>query len=228
MPDPIEATMGVIGAGAGIAGSVLGSNAQDRASQRSADAQNRAIDLQERIYNQQRQDYQPYMDMGTQGIGAYNSFVNNPNAYLSTPAYQWQQQQIDKNMNRQLSARGRSNSTYGMNSLANAYGELGTREYQNAYNRMLDPIKIGQGAASAAGSAGQNYGGAVQSGAYNLGNIYAQQGNNQASLYGNLGAMPLNLYGAYNTMQNNAAMRDYLGGNTIRQIDYLPEYTPNM
>lgn len=173
---------------------------EESAANTQRDAQREALAYQERIYNQQREDFGPYREMGAQGVTNYNNFLANPTAYLNSPAYQWQQQQIDKNMNRQLSARGRSNSSYGMNSLANAYGELGTREYTNAYNRMLDPIKIGQGTAAAAGSNANAMMGAYGAYGNNMSNIAANlYGNKQNSLYGGIAT---GLAG-YNAFRNN-------------------------
>lgn len=160
--------------GGGIA-SAIGGMHDASAAARDQQANQQAMLLQQMALQQ------PYMRMGTQGVKAYNNFMEDPNAYMKSPAYQWQQSQIDKNMNRQLAVRGRSNSTYGMNSLANAYGELGTREYQNAYGRLWDPIRVGQQATNQAASYLGHYGDAASQ---SIGNEYS---NRQNALYGGIG-----------------------------------------
>lgn len=184
--------------GSAVIGGGMSMMASNNAASKAAGAQNNATDAQERIANQTREDFTPYRDIGTQGAKDYAAYKANPTAYLNTPAYQWQQSQIDKGMNRQLSARGRSNSSYGMNSLANAYGNLGVAEYQNAYNRILDPIKIGQGAASSTGQSAQTLSSAYGNAGTNLSNIAMNNGNNQSSLYSSLPNLAATAYKGYN------------------------------
>jgi hypothetical protein len=197
-------------AASGIIGGVMANNAQNNATSQAAAQYQNALNQQFAMYMQQRADFAPYAQMGTQGVTNYNKFVADPSAAMNNPAYNWQKDQIDKNMNRQLSARGRSNSTYGMTALGNAYGNLASQEYDKAYNRMLDPIKIGQGAANSTGAAAQNMGSAYMNSATQQAANTNQAGTNNASLYSGLGAMPQNLVNAYNTQQQNAAFMNLL------------------
>lgn len=155
-------------------------SAQRHAADKAAYEQELALGRQDAVYQQQREDFAPYREMGVQGVTDFNAFRTDPNAYLNSPAYAWKQKQIGNAMNRQLAARGRSNSDYGVDALANAYGNLGAQEYEAAYNRMLDPIKIGQGAAGATGQAGIAMMGNYGNYANNQGNLDLMQGLNQA------------------------------------------------
>lgn len=198
--------------GLGMIGSLVGANAQNNASGQATNALNQSLAAQQGMYNQQRADFAPYRAMGEAGVNDYVRFVNGQLPVQNTPAYQFGKNEIDRNMNRQLAARGRTNSSYGMESLGRAYGQLASNEYQNQYNRMLDPIKIGQGAAASTGQAAQtmsnNYGqaGLAQAGLTN------QQGANSASLYSNLGALPMQYQNMQNTQQSNQNFMNYLQG----------------
>lgn len=217
---------GVLGAGA----SIYGASEQSDAANSAADATRQGQQLQYDIYQQQRQDFQPYADMGKQGIAAYQQFLQTPYAYNpNSEVYQQQKGQLDRSMERRLAATGRANSTYANDTMARAYGDLATKEYNNQYarwqdqyNRTLDPIKIGQGAAHSTGQAAQNYGQVYAQGQNALANNYIQQGNNQASLYSGLGALPMQGLSLYNTMQNNEAMRNYYANPQIAMANYPP------
>jgi hypothetical protein len=75
--------------------------------------------------------------------GVLNMTGANGATYETSPLYQWQLQQGEKNINRALQARGRSNSSYGLNTLANFYNALGANEAQQNYNRTMDMTKLG-------------------------------------------------------------------------------------
>ena len=194
----------------GLVGGLLANNAQNNATSTAAQQYNNGLAAQLAMYNQSRADFAPYQQMGTQGVQNYNKFIQDPSAAFTSPAYQWQANQIDKNMNRQLSARGRSNSTYGMQALGNAYGNLASTEYDKAYQRMLDPIKIGQGAANSAGNINTAAAGAYQQNATQQAANTTQAGMNNASLYSGLGALPQNYLNMQNAQNLNNAYMNFL------------------
>jgi len=155
--------------------SVVGANKASKATQQGIKAASAteaaALAQQKEIYDQQRADAKPYMDLGSTGVESYNKFTSDPTSYMNSPAYEWQQGQIDKNMGRTLSSLGRRNSSYGMGALATAKGNLAAQEYDAAYNRMLDPIRIGQTALASTNQAGAN-----------MQTNYGNYGNNIAGL----------------------------------------------
>jgi hypothetical protein len=85
----------------------------------------------------------------------------NGASYETSPLYQWQLQQGEKNINRALEARGRQNSSYGLNTLANFYNSLGANEAQNNYNRTFQMAQLGLQASQQQASQQAAYGGAA-------------------------------------------------------------------
>lgn len=138
-------------------------------------------------------------------VDALGKKVDNPYITVSpvniydSAAYNIQKGQLDRNMNRQMAATGRLNSTYGMDSMNRAYGNLAAQEYEKGYNRLLDAVKIGQGAASSAGANNSAMMSAYGNYANTASQIAGNTANRQnASLYGAIGT-GLN---AYNTFGN--------------------------
>jgi hypothetical protein len=119
----------------------------------------------------------------------------------SSPMYQYQRDIGEKNLNRALAARGRSNSTFGVNALGEQNRALVAGESQNLYNRIAGLSNLGLGVANTLGqnamATGTNIGNLYQ----NAGNAMAQgqlnAGQQQASMYSNLGALPMQAYGQY-------------------------------
>lgn len=137
-----------------------------------------------------------------------------------SPMYRWQAQQLEKNLGRQLSARGRSNSSFGVNAFREGYQALAAQEADKQYGRLLDLVNIGRGAAGNVSNAGA-------SAASNAGNALMAAGNAQAqgilgasqaqsSLYGNLGALGINTIANYQRQNalNQQYMQNYNNYNT--------------
>lgn len=91
-----------------------------------------------------------------------------------TDAYKWQQSQMEKNTGRTLRALGRSNSTYGMNVMADQNRTLAANEYDKQLGRLADLTNIAKGGASSLTGAGQTY-------STNAGNTLTTAANNQAN-----------------------------------------------
>jgi hypothetical protein len=91
--------------------------------------------------------------------GVLNMQGANGASYETSPLYQWQLQQGEKNINRSLEARGRQNSSYGLNTLANFYNSLGANEAQNNYNRTFQMAQLGLQASSQQANQQAAYGG---------------------------------------------------------------------
>jgi hypothetical protein len=137
----------------------------------------------------------------------YKSTVTDPMAswnYEQSPAYKAKYTLGMEELNKQLQARGLAPSGVGATRAADLARNLTAADYtgeraytqgnlvdiyksryaQNAdrYNRLLDQVKIGQGAAGSAGSAGNAW-------AAQVGNAQKQAGENQASFYSGLGGL---------------------------------------
>jgi len=114
----------------------------------------------------------PGLDSGGEGT----TFATNPAtgaAYETSPMYQWQLKQGEKSINRALAARGRKNSSVGLNTLANFYNQLGAGEADKQYTRTFQQQQLGLQAALAQ---------AAQAGASSqqLAQLYAQLGGQAA------------------------------------------------
>jgi hypothetical protein len=137
----------------------------------------------------------------------YKTTVTDPMAswdYQQSPAYKAKYSLGMEELNKQLQARGLAPSGVGATRAADLSRNLTASDYgserayaqgnltdiyksrysQNTdrYNRLLDQVKIGQGAAGSAGSAGNVW-------AAQTGNAQKQAGDNQASFYSGLGGL---------------------------------------
>lgn len=188
-------------AGAGISG-YLSNNAAAKAgyaaNQQALSAQNAGADQAQRLQREQfeysKKLNEPFYNRGLKGFEQYSSAITgepdstgrvwNP---IESPAYQWQQQQTEKNNGRSLRALGRENSSYGMNVQADSNRSLAVSEYDKQLNRLADLTNVARGGAASLTSSSGNYGN-------NAGNLAVQTGENIANS---------SLAGAY-LQQNNA------------------------
>jgi hypothetical protein len=215
-------------AGASIVGGVLQSNALQQGARTQSDAAQRAIDLQERINQQQTALNAPFysagvtgqnrlLDLlglsGNKGATGYGRYAQDFSMkdFQQDPGYGFRLSEGQKALERSAAARGGLISGGAMKA-ATRYGQdMGSQEYQNAYNRyqtnranQLNPLgslaQSGQSAANfQAGNLGR-YGSDVAS-------LIGQQGQSQAA--GQIG-MGSTLGNAINTgisaYQNNALL----------------------
>lgn len=185
----------------GIGSSLIGAHASKDASKQAAAVAMMALMEQKRQYDDQIKRFKPFYETGTGALEDYNKMLHGGYDMQESPAAQYQLQQGTKAMNRSLAARGLSGSGNAVNRLTELNSSIAASDWSNQYNRLLDAIKIGTGAASSAGQAGQNYANAATNTANNLGNIYQNNANTLNSIYSNA-ANSIN--GAMNTAGQNA------------------------
>lgn len=113
-----------------------------------------------------------------------------------SPAAKYQREKGNVALQRALAARGLGGSGYATSKVADLESSIAASDWENQYNRLLDLTKIGTGASSATGSAGQGLSAAYGQGAQNLGNIASQAGAAKAGLYSGLGAASANTVSA--------------------------------
>lgn len=186
------------------AGSIAGSYLQSRSARKAARAQAEAMkyvaDLQQKRYEQTREDFAPFRQVGTQAI---NSLANlsglNGSADFSSfersPGYQFRLQQGEQALNRSAAARGRLDSGATMQDLMN-YGQgMASQEFGAHYNRLAGLAGAGQTstnqlagfgaqAAAAQGNAMAGMGQARASGYINQGNALSSGIGDLAEIYG--------------------------------------------
>ena len=215
-------------AGASLVGGVLQSNALQQGARTQADAAQRAIDLQQQINRQQTTLNAPFysagvagqnrlLDLlgisGNKGATGYGKYAQDFSMgdFQQDPGYAFRLSEGQKALERSAAARGGLISGGAMKA-ATRYGQdMGSQEYQNAYNRyqtnranQLNPLgSLAQSGQSAANFQAGNLG----SYGTNVGNLMGQQGQSQAA--GQIG-MGSTLGNAINTgisaYQNNALL----------------------
>ena len=216
------ASAAAISAGGSILGGLFGSSAAKKASKAQLQAAREAMALQERMFNQQIALQEPFRQAGltTQaellrqfGLGGdaasqgYGNMLRDFSAkdFQADPGYAFRLQEGLKGMDRQAAARGGLISG-GALKAAQRYGqEMGSQEYQNAYNRynqnrgtrynmLTGQQAVGQGAANTQGQAAGNYGQQAGETLMNMGNARASGYMGQANAFSNA------LQGAGNTL----------------------------
>lgn len=224
----------------GIETAILGSAVLGAASSRSAaktqaNAANRAADLQQQQYEQARTDQAPWRAAGEQALNKlipmsdYTKF--GMDQFQADPGYAFRLSEGQKALDRSAAARGGLISGSALKA-ASRYGqEMGSQEYQNAFNRYqtersaaLNPLQslagIGQSATNQVGAAGQNY-------ANNAGQAYGAAG--QAAASGYMGAA--NAIGGgvsqYLGYQSNNNLLNALNQNRGGGINYGSMYSPS-
>lgn len=209
--------------------SLFGANKQASAAKdaaaSTAAATNEATQLQREMFQQQRQDQMPWMEAGKTALNALIPMATNyqkfgMDQFQQDPGYAFRLAEGQKALDRSAAARGGLISG-GALKAASRYGqEMGSQEYQNAFNRyqternaQLNPLQslagVGQTATNQLGAAGQNY-------ASNVGNALINQGANVgnarmagASAYGSALSGIGSAYG-----RNPVSFSSLYGGNT--------------
>ena len=266
MPDPISAIAGsaVLGAGASLFGSSNAADAQREAAAASAAVQrenaDKSIAAQREMFDIGRADLQPYREGGVTaqnrlttllGIGGdttaadYGKYSKDfgVSDFTTDPGYQFRLEQGVKALNASAAARGMGMSGANIKG-ATEYGQnLGSQEYQNAFNRyqtnrtaQLAPLQSlyagGQaaaaGSAAQAGALGTNLGNTYTNLGQGLGQAAVAGGNAQASGYlnqANAVTNALNQGMSSYTMNNylnrgGAGINPYSGGSPMTTADY--------
>jgi hypothetical protein len=216
-----------IGTATAIIGSaLLGAAASRSASKTQAGAAQQAADVQRTQFEQTREDQAPYRAAGYNALAEMQRTAGNvPGAfkfgagdYQADPGYAFRLSEGQKALDRQAAARGGLISG-GALKAAQRYGQdMGSQEYQSAYNRALTGYNtgvasenqlynrqaalagIGQTATNLTGQFGQNY-------ATNVGNLMTGAGAaNAAGQVGMANAITGGLGTYLNYNQNNALL----------------------
>jgi hypothetical protein len=225
----------LLSAGVGILGGVLGSKASKNAANTQAASAQQAADLQKEMYYKNIELQKPFREAG---LSAQNKLLDYmglaPGAggkytkdfsmqdFQQDPGYAFRIAEGMKALDRTAASRGGLLSGATLRG-ATRYGqEMGSQEYQNAFNRyqtnranQLNPLQSlmgsGQTAANQVGAAGQNY-------ANQAGDAYMGAGNARASGYvGSANAWSNALGGVANTYNQNQMLNRLLpqSGNIV-------------
>ena len=224
----------VIGAGASLIGGAMASSAASKAAKTQARSADKATELQKQMYEEGVERQKPFYEAG---ITAQNRLMDllglsdrttaegygsgirpfGMSDFQADPGYAFRMKEGLKSLDQQAAARGGLISGNALRA-AQQYGQdLGSQEYQNAYNRyrtnrsdVLTPLQsiLGQGqtTASELGRTGANY-------ATNAGSNMIAAGNARASGYtGSADAWNRALGGAAGTVVSGLNANQMYGG----------------
>lgn len=131
-----------------VVGGLTGANQAAKGAQQASDAQaqvsREALDLQREIYNQSRTDAQPWLQAGQQSLGQLMSGLQSGGDfnrdftmadYQADPGYAFRLQQGQNALESSAAARGSNLSGATLKALTQYGQDMGSQEYQNAYNR---------------------------------------------------------------------------------------------
>ena len=224
----------VIGAGASLIGGAMASSAAEKAAKTQARSADKATELQKQMYEEGVVRQKPFYEAGLTGQNRLMELLGlggDPNAqgygsamrpfgmsdFQADPGYAFRMKEGLKGLDQQAAARGGLISGNALRA-AQQYGQdLGSQEYQNAYNRyqtnranVLNPLQSllgqAQSTANTLGSAGQNY-------ATNAGNTMMAAGAARASGYtGSADAWNRALGGAAGTVVSGLNANQMYGG----------------
>ena len=178
-------------AGAVVVSSVIGADAASSAASTQADAANRASDLQYKQWQESTALQEPWRKAGEQALNKlipltdYQNF--GMNQFQADPGYAFRLAEGQKALERSAAARGGLLSGATGKALTRYGQEMGSQEYQNAFNRYqaerqarLGPLQslagVGQTTAQQIGQAGQQM-------ASNVGQAQAAAAQARASGY---------------------------------------------
>jgi hypothetical protein len=217
-------------------GGIAGASAAKKASNAQVAAAQQASDLQREMYYKNLEQQAPFREAGltaqnklldymglSAGAGGKYARDFSMADFQQDPGYAFRLSEGMKGLNATAAARGGLISGNALRA-ATQYGQdMGSQEYQNAYNRyqtnrsnQLNPLQSLMGASQTAtntmGAAGQNY-------ANQAGEAYMGAGNARASGYvGSANAWNSALGSAANTLSQNSLMNRMFpqgGGNSF-------------
>lgn len=164
-----------------IASGAMSSRASDKAAKRQAESADAANQMQWDMYDQTRQDLDPYRQAGSTSLsqmmdqmganGYFNQTYTGQDIY-NDPSYQFRLQQGQDAIQSSAAAQGGLLSGATLKALQNYSQDYASQEYGNAYsrfnadqtnryNRLSNIIGMGQNAAAQTGNAGLQTGQAV-------------------------------------------------------------------
>jgi hypothetical protein len=205
-----------------VVGAKMGADAARDAASTQAGAADRATEAQRLALERQIELNKPFYDVGvsaTNRLGAQAPFDPNAFNYQADPGYAFRLKEGMNQMNATAAARGGLISGNALRA-GQQYGqELGSQEYQNAYNRYLGGYNIntanqqflanlGQSSANTTANAVGNFGAGQAANITGAGNAMAAGQIGSANAYTNAISQGIGQY-----QLNNMINRSAYGGN---------------
>lgn len=190
-----------VGAAGAIGGGMIASSASKKASKAQAAAQQAGLDAQERMFLRQTELQEPFREAGItaqnqllnyMGLGtptdttSFGKYARDFGAedFTQDPGYAFRLSEGQKAIDRSAAARGGLQSGSALKAAARYGQDMGSQEYQNAFNRyqvnrsnQLNPLQslmgAGQSATNTMTSSAANYGNQMNEGLTGIGNARA-------------------------------------------------------
>lgn len=212
-----------IGAGVSAIGGIASSAIQAGAASDAADAQSQAAReanaLQWKMYQQNRDDNEPWRNAGKDALGRMQADEFQKDFtmqdFQQDPGYAFRMSEGQKAIERSAAARGGLGSGATMKALARYGQDFASNEYQNAYNRfnadrdrrynrLSSVAGAGQNAVNSTANAGMNYANQAGGNLIGAGNAQAAAslatGQSYANTVSGIGQAGLNAYQQQNWM----------------------------
>lgn len=213
--------------GAIVASSLLGASAAGKAADTQAQAAADSAAVQERMFNKQVELQAPWREAGINALGKLGTGFTGDVNLNEDPGYAFRLAEGQKALDRQAAARGGLISGAALKA-ATRYGQdMGSQEYQNAFNRALTRYNTTAALAGIGQSATNNLSGAAGSLGSQLGQDYTNAGNARASGYvGQTNALTSGL-GTYLNYSQNQAMMNTMNQNALMSGLQTPQGISN-
>ena len=185
---------------------VTGQTATDRAINAQRDGANSAIALQREMFEQGREDMQPWREAGQDALGRMNDQRFNQQFDMSTfqqdPGYQFRMDEGMRALQASAAARGGLASGRTLKDLTRFGQNVASQEYSNAYNRFYDQqdrqynrlaslAGVGQTTSGQLMQSGQNMANQIGQAHMGMGNAAAAAHMNQYNTLANLGGQAI-------------------------------------
>lgn len=200
----IPALSGLATAGLGALNSNNLVNASQSGLNAATNTMNSALGQQNAITQQQLANFAPYQQWGLGGMKEMDQFSNPNYSFLGSPSGAFQFNEGNKMLNRSLANRGLLGSGQAAMAKSDLASKVAANDYETAYNRALNKVKIGTGAAGSANSA-------LGAQSNNIGSTMGTIGGLQNTAANAQGTARTGLYqGAINGLQIGTAMSDWM------------------
>ena len=170
-----------VAVGAAALGTVAQSRSASKATKAQSDAANQANATELAMYEQNREDNEPFREFGLWGMGKQRNLLENPNAILDDPTYQFELGEGRKAFEGSAAARGGLFSGAAAKELTRYGQNFARSKFNDTYNRYAGLSGMGQQATGQMNALGQSYadsyGNNLIGGANARGAGYIAQGN---------------------------------------------------
>ena len=157
-----------------VGSALLSKDATDSASKKNRRWQQRAVDEQTRQYDQTRDDYAPWREVGSESINRIGDLLGgDDSSFYKSPGYEFVREEGTRNMENRFSAKGGGGNA--MRALNEYNNNLASTEYGNFFGRNLSAAGMGVAATGGTAMAGANA-------ANNNSATYRGLGNDEASM----------------------------------------------